>query len=116
VSLVAPLHAPRASLRTLGDMEIGDVLGIAFFVLLVFGPSILVLLSFKRQITVRVTWALIALLPVPIALGVLVFVLSVVKPAAGVHSGWNSVVLLMAIVGPWLVLWVFRRNGRTRVT
>ena len=77
--------------------------------LLLLAPPIGILFSARSSDRARIVWSLAALSPLPLAIGGWVAAIAVLKPAGGLYSNYAGLAALLALVGPWLVFWLFRR-------
>lgn len=93
-------------------MTLGEVIYILAMGLFVLAPAIGISITDGRSVRARVLWSIVSLLPIPLALGLWILAMMWLKPAAGIHSSYSSVAALLALAGPWGVLWVFRARTR----
>ena len=82
-----------------------------FVVLFVLAPALVIGSATEQPVRTRVLWCLSAVLPVPVALVGWAVAISLLKPTGGIHSNYGAVAGVFAILGPWVVLWLFRRGG-----
>ena len=90
-------------------MDLESFVVICVFAALMLGPGAIVLSSTKYSVGARLTWALITLVPTPLALALTALIAGLMGPDGWGHGAFMMYPFLLAVAGPWLVLWIFRK-------